>query len=262
MKRRGNYFFPGLGAIGVIMASSLALGAELRVVTEYIYPTRFEIRGGQLGVGVNGVGNVVQQTVVVPTDFATREVGVTMSVEAILSPLEHGTVSVSSLEQKNKNGNTELMLAATSGDLGRVKLLLQKGAIVNARNYYGSTALMGAAAGGFDDIVRLLLARGAYPNCKSNTGSTPLMFAAKNGHLAVVKLLLQAGAKGNDTDNEGVSPLMFAVEGGDKEVVQSLLEAGAKTDMRDHHGTTPARLAEVQKQDDILVLLTRGVTRK
>jgi len=262
MKIEANLLWIVPCAIGSVLGPSPVPAAELRVTTEYIYPTRYEVRGGQIVVGNNGGATLVQQPVIVPTEFATREVGVTLSVEAILSPLEHGTVSVTSLEQKNRNGNTDLMIAATAGDLEKVKLLLQKGAIVNARNYYGSTALMGAAAGGFDDIVQRLLARGAYPNSKSNTGSTPLMFAAKNGHLDVAKLLLKAGARENETDTEGISPLMYAVEGGNKDLVELLLQSGAKTDVRDHHGTTPTRLAEVRKDNDILVLLTRGAPRK
>lgn len=247
--------------LGCLVAQCQVQAAELRVTTEYIYPTRYEIRGGQMVVGPNGT-TVLQDPVVIPTEFATREVGVIMSVEALLSPLESGTVTITSLEQKNRNGNTELMLAATSGDLDKVRQLLQKGAIVNARNYYGSSALMGAAAGGFEDVAKLLLLKSAYPNSKSNTGSTPLMFAARNGHLAVVKLLLQSGAKVNDTDNEGLTPLMFAVGGGHKTVVAQLIASGARLDTRDRHGTTPTRLAEVRKEDDILVLLTRGGNRK
>lgn len=247
--------------VGCLVAQCQVHAAELRVTTEYIYPTRYEIRGGQMVVGPNGAV-VMQDPVVIPTEFATREVGVIMSVEALLSPLDSGTITITSLEQKNRNGNTELMLAATSGDLDKVRQLLQKGAIVNARNYYGSSALMGAAAGGFGDVAKLLLLKGANPNSKSNTGSTPLMFAAKNGHLAVVKLLLQSGAKVNDTDNEGLTPLMFAVGGGHKDVVTQLMASGARLDTRDRHGTTPARLAEVRKDDDILVLLTRGGNRK
>lgn len=251
-----------MAAAALALAAALcAPGTELRVTTEYRYPTRYEIRGGQFVVGPRGQ-TLVQEAIVVPTDFATREVGVVMSVEAVVSPMGHGSVTIASLEQGNRNGNTELMLAATSGDLEKVRRLLQKGVIVNARNYYGSTALMGAAAGGFDNVVRALLMKGAFPNSKSNTGSTPLMFAARNGHAGVVKLLLQAGAKVNDSDTEGISPLMYGVESGSRGVVQALIEAGAKVEYRDRHGTTPVRLAEAGKYDDILVLLTRSGPRK
>ena len=62
--------------------------ASIRVVTEYIYPTSFEVNGGQLGVNNNNVNNanIVQQTTVVPQDFATREVGVILTVMPEVSP--------------------------------------------------------------------------------------------------------------------------------------------------------------------------------
>lgn len=61
--------------------------ASIRVVTEYIYPTTFEVQGGQLNNNNNNNNSsVVQETVVVPQDFATREVGVILTVLPEVSP--------------------------------------------------------------------------------------------------------------------------------------------------------------------------------
>jgi len=62
--------------------------ATIKVVTEYIYPTAFEVQGGQLqGQQANqNAGNIVQETTVVPSDFATREVGVILNVLPEVSP--------------------------------------------------------------------------------------------------------------------------------------------------------------------------------
>jgi len=58
--------------------------ALIKVVTEYIYPTTFEVQGGQIGNNTTSSGgnnaNVIQETTVVPQDFATREVGVILEV--------------------------------------------------------------------------------------------------------------------------------------------------------------------------------------
>lgn len=57
--------------------------ALIKVVTEYIYPTSFEVQGGQIGNNTganNNNANIIQETTVVPQDFATREVGVILNV--------------------------------------------------------------------------------------------------------------------------------------------------------------------------------------
>ena len=58
--------------------------ALIKVVTEFIYPTTFEVQGGQIGANTSGTGantaNIIQETTVVPQDFATREVGVILEV--------------------------------------------------------------------------------------------------------------------------------------------------------------------------------------
>ncbi len=61
--------------------------ASIRVVTEYIYPTSFEVNGGQIGQNnANNNANIVQETTVTPQDFATREVGVLLTVLPEVSP--------------------------------------------------------------------------------------------------------------------------------------------------------------------------------
>jgi general secretion pathway protein D len=61
--------------------------ATIRVVTEYIYPTSFDVQGGTLqGAGTGGGAQTVQETTVVPQDFATREVGVILTVQPEVSP--------------------------------------------------------------------------------------------------------------------------------------------------------------------------------
>jgi hypothetical protein len=245
-------------AATVVLTAQLD-AADLRVVTEYIYPTAYEVRGGSIGVGAGAGGaGIVQETVVVPTEFATREVGVVFSVEATVSSMNHDATAISSLEPRNKNGNTELMIAATQGKADLARKLLGRGVMVNAKNNFGSSALMGASAGGFDEIVQMLLAKGATPDSKSRNGSTALMFAAKNGHKQVVDQLLVAGANVNSTDSEGLTALMYAVNGGYAEVVEHLLSKGAKPDCTDRHGTSPKALALKKSDKNVLVMLTRS----
>jgi len=66
------------------------------------------------------------------------------------------------------NGETPLMMAARTGRLPVIELLLAKGAKINEREKLrGTTALMWAAANSNADAVRLLIARGAEINARS-----------------------------------------------------------------------------------------------
>ena len=93
-------------------------------------------------------------------------------------------------------GHTALWHAAISwkpADI--VRLLLEKGADVNAKDKYGETALISASLCGFTGTVRLLLDKGADVNAKTNDGHTALMYASSNMHADVVRLLKDHGAK-------------------------------------------------------------------
>ncbi|WP_035375423.1 ankyrin repeat domain-containing protein [Pseudoduganella violaceinigra] len=95
------------------------------------------------------------------------------------------------------NGNTALMMAAFKKNKPAVLLLLEKGAQVNRP---GWTALHYAAAAGDLDIMKLLLERGAHVDAESPTGATPLMLAAQEGQEDAVSLLLDRGADATRKD--------------------------------------------------------------
>ncbi len=56
------------------------------------------------------------------------------------------------------------MFASPTGQVATVKLFLDRGVIVDARDDQGRTALFYAAGRGFPTITRLLLEKGADPN--------------------------------------------------------------------------------------------------
>ncbi|MHC4518623.1 MAG: ankyrin repeat domain-containing protein, partial [Planctomycetota bacterium] len=71
-------------------------------------------------------------------------------------------------------GSTPLLVAATFGQVEAAKLLIEKGANVNAKSNDGATALHGAAFFCQTEIVKLLLAKGAVVDAKNIRGGTPL----------------------------------------------------------------------------------------
>ena len=94
----------------------------------------------------------------------------------------------------NANGmvksNSPLHVAAKNGHGAIVRLLLERGADVSAKNILTNTPLHAAAAEGHALIVQLLLQRGADISAKKSDGFTPLHLGSSEGHEAVVQLLL------------------------------------------------------------------------
>jgi len=59
-------------------------------------------------------------------------------------------------------------------------------------------------------IVKILLAKGANVNAKSLNNRTALIIASTLGHTGIVKLLLAKGADFNVKDEEGKTALIWA----------------------------------------------------
>jgi ankyrin repeat protein len=97
---------------------------------------------------------------------------------------------------------TPLMTQSRSGKQDGVRLLIEAGADVHARDRWQNTALHSAANGSMDaatrsgqrETVQVLLRAKADPNARNSNGWTPLMAAAQSVFLEAVPLLLAAGA--------------------------------------------------------------------
>lgn len=90
---------------------------------------------------------------------------------------------------------TALRSASASGDTAQIALLLDQGAVLDARDELGRTALMLAVMQNRLDVARLLLDRGADPNVADNSGHSPLQ-QAKQAHLGEMAAMLErAGAR-------------------------------------------------------------------
>jgi ankyrin repeat protein len=73
---------------------------------------------------------------------------------------------------------------------------LDKGADINAKEaIIGRTALIMASDANHTEVVRLLLEKGADVNAKTKYGKTALALAKIKDHTDIVQLLEKAGAK-------------------------------------------------------------------
>jgi ankyrin repeat protein len=142
------------------------------------------------------------------------------------------------------DGTPALMAATLFGGADLVKLLLDRGADPNQPGLGGTTALMWAVPS--LEKVRLLVARGANVNAQSDTGRTPLLVAASYpGTAEVLQLLLGSGADLRAQDKGGTTALALAVRASDISVVRFLIERGLDPDTL----TPPARRAGLQRND-------------
>jgi len=149
----------------------------------------------------------------------------------------------------------DLLTAARTGDIARVKALLQANPrLLVARDPMGNTALIIAVNSGHQELAQLLLESGVRPGIHeaaaigdtervralldehlepldsySPEGFPPLALAAHFGHLPTVRLLLEYGADVNRVARHHleVTPLHAALFGQQVEVALFLIRNGA-----------------------------------
>jgi uncharacterized protein len=153
------------------------------------------------------------------------------------------------------------------------KFVLDLGADPNGKDKEGWTALLQAAYSGYPSSVRLLLDRGADLNAKCSCpdvlggGWTPLMLATNARREEVVKTLLGKGADVNQRNNRGETALIVAADQGDMGIFRTVLDRGADVNVKAGDGRTALMgIAAgtswpdgvIDHPDAVLALLTKG----
>ena len=116
-----------------------------------------------------------------------------------------------------------------------VQNLLNAGEDINNTDVMGKSALVYAHS---LEMTRLLISRGAYVDAQDHEGLTPLMYAAASMTSEQVRVLLEAGANVNTADSEGMTALMYAVDNEDASPVRYLLAHGANVHLKCSDGQT------------------------
>ncbi len=107
----------------------------------------------------------------------------------------------------NDVGESALMMAALKGHADWSQRLIDRGASIVKQ---GWSPIHYAATGPDTSTVKLLLDKGAPIDARSPNGSTPLMMAAQYGAESSVDLLLQRGADPRIRNDRGLSAVDFA----------------------------------------------------
>jgi ankyrin repeat protein len=161
----------------------------------------------------------------------------------------------------SQSATDDLFAAIEKNDVQKVKYLVAIGADVNAKDPYASMSpLMMAAYNGFTDIAKLLLEKGAQINAKGGVDMdmTPLIYAASQVRVDMVKLLLEKGANVNIKTRYGWTPLFFAINKGNTEITKLLIDKGADVNVKLPTGETALSEAEKAGKSDIVRLLRQA----
>ncbi|KAK1448331.1 hypothetical protein CCUS01_11739 [Colletotrichum cuscutae] len=157
-----------------------------------------------------------------------------------------------------------IQAAAAEGHYDVVKELLNRGADVNDlttnENFPQGTALQVACESGKVEIVTLLLERGANPDLGTGEDTCPIIAAAMKGEQAILELLVKAKAEVNvfgGWDNSTV--LINAVINLPVESLRVLVDAGADVNLADQEADTPLIVAAREGDaDSVRFLLDNG----
>ncbi len=153
-------------------------------------------------------------------------------------------------------------MAAAAGNENKVKNLINSGVSVNQIDifFFNWTPLHHAAYWGEISVVKLLIDKGANVDAKAKQGSTPLMVALENGKTEVAKMLIEYNADIEAVKNDGYSPLHAAVYYPD--IVEILVNEGLDVNVKTNQGDTPLDLANASGLTDSAIILREngGVT--
>ena len=140
------------------------------------------------------------------------------------------TIVAMVVDVADAKGHTALHIAAWYDDCAEIAaLLLEEGlATIDPRGGdTDATPLILAADKGYQAVVRVLLEHGAVVNAKTVDSCTALHFAAQEGHFETVRALLDYGARFDALSDRGYTPVDLAAKYSRMDVLQLLLRSGA-----------------------------------
>jgi ankyrin repeat protein len=126
-----------------------------------------------------------------------------------------------SINEKNENGFTPLILACYRGNNLVATFLVNKVKDIDATSDMG-TALMACAVKGNVEIAKLLLEKGCNPNITDANGTTALIYATQFKNTELIKALLKHNADKTKIDKKGKTAFEYAVFSGNEEIINLL----------------------------------------
>jgi quinoprotein dehydrogenase-associated probable ABC transporter substrate-binding protein len=143
--------------------------------------------------------------------------------------------------------NLELANAVNANSEERVRLLIEKGADVNARDNQGYAPVHNAARNRYAHLVTLLVEKGADVNARDSDGFTALLHAINRNHVPTVEAIARSGGNLELATPQGIAPLTWAIGDGKFFAAKALIDLGAKVDsVSGREGVSPLMTAATQ----------------
>ena len=203
-----------------------------------------------------GKGDADRLQRLIKEDPSTAEARDPTGVSLLMHTLYRGRRDLAELIAGKKN-QLDIFEAASLGKLERLRECASDVATVNSRSNDGFTALHFACYFGQPEAARLLIEKGAVVDAVSSNPMKlmPLHSAASVRNLEAARLLLENGAPVNARQQGGWVPIHAAAQNGDRAMVELLLKHGANTRLANDEGKTPAMVAREKAHDAIAGML-------
>ena len=186
---------------------------------------------------------------------------------AALRRLLDARVPVDARDARDARRRTALLAATQANRIDAARLLIERGADVNAKDEMQDSPFLYAGAQGRLEILRMTLAAGADLKSTNRYGGTALIPAAHRGHVETVRELLKTKIDVDHVNRLGWTALLEAIILGDggaahTEIVRSLVAHGARLQLADAQGVTPLEHAEQRGQRAVVEILRRAGARR
>jgi len=167
------------------------------------------------------------------------------------------------VDEKNRSGETALLLAVKHDKTAIAKSLMAAGASINARAKNKDTPWLLAGASGRTEIIGAMIPLGPDLSIRNRYGGNALIPACERGHVETIRLLLTTAIDVDHVNNLGWTCLLEIVilgDGGPRhvEAARLVLDAGANPNLADKDRVSPLAHARAKGQAEVAALIEKA----
>lgn len=148
------------------------------------------------------------------------------------------------LDEQDECGRTALMYAVDNMKMHHLIAILEDPVEMSRQDQHGHNAILKAYrisrynGSPSEDIIKMLLEAGADVNAKNLDGKTPVAVAMERNQYTIARLLIERGADVDSQDNRGRNLLMKTIEKHDYVTSGMIIERSKNLDLQDEDGWT------------------------